>query len=137
MPAAVTFDHLAVGVRSWRDGFRRSVDQAPARSVAWVGRTVESLERACDLFVGALAGEVTEDGDGWARITWGPGRDLLLRSPGAAPGDAALWISDELGVGQCGPADLTVPAPESGDVHAMPFDEATVVPVWLVAEPAR
>jgi hypothetical protein len=120
------------------DGF--PVDQEPTRAVAWVGLTVESLERACDLFVGALEGDVTEDDDSWARITWGPGRDLLVRSARAAPGDAALWISDDLGVAHVvfGPAEMTVKDLESGDaqVHPMTFDEATAVPVWLVADGA-
>jgi Glyoxalase/Bleomycin resistance protein/Dioxygenase superfamily len=118
------------------DGF--PVDQEPARAVAWVGLAVESLDRARDLFAGALQGDVTEDDEGWARITWGPGRDLLVRSPGAAPGYAALWTSDEPGVAHVvfGPAEMTVNQVECGDaqVHPMTFDEATAVPVWLVAD---
>jgi hypothetical protein len=55
------------------------------RSVAWVGLTVESLDRARELFTGALEGIVTESGHRWLRITWGHGRDLLVRSGMPSP----------------------------------------------------
>jgi hypothetical protein len=119
------------------DGF--PARQLPARSVAWVGLTVESLSRARELFTRVLRGQVAEHGDGWLRISWGPGRDLLVRSPGAVPGDAALWPGDEPGVAHVlfGPSgQLTVRHLDSGATRAepMPFDEATFVPVWLVTD---
>jgi hypothetical protein len=120
-------------------------DRELARSVTWVGLTAESVERACDLFAGVLEGEVTEEGSGWVRISWGPGHDLLVRGstrPAAAvPGHAALWPGPGLGVAHVvfGPADMTVKQLESGDavVRPMPFDPATTVPVWLAARPRR
>jgi Glyoxalase/Bleomycin resistance protein/Dioxygenase superfamily len=120
-------------------------EQEPARSVAWVGLTAETVERACALFAGVLEGDVAEEGSGWVRISWGPGQDLLVRGstsrPAAAvPGHAALWPSQKLGVTHVvfGPAGLTVKELESGDaaVSPMPFDPATTVPVWLAAPPA-
>jgi Glyoxalase/Bleomycin resistance protein/Dioxygenase superfamily len=109
----------------------------PARSVAWVGLTVESVDRARELFTGALHGTVAEDGHGWLRITWGPGRDLLVRSCDAVPGGASLWAGRDPGVAHVvfGRDQLTVRQLESGDVlvEPMPFDQATAVPVWLAA----
>jgi hypothetical protein len=105
------------------------------RSVAWVGLTVESVGRARELFTRALHGGVVEDGHGWLRVTWGPGRDLLIRSADAVPGGASLWAGREPGVAHIvfGGDQLTVRQLESGDALAepMPFDEATSVPVWL------
>jgi hypothetical protein len=110
----------------------------PARSVAWVGLTVESVGRARELFTGPLHGAVAEDGHGWLRVTWGPGRDLLVRSGDAAPGGASLWAGRDPGVAHVvfGSDQLTVRQLESGDVlvEPMPFDEATAVPVWLAAD---
>jgi hypothetical protein len=110
----------------------------PARSVAWVGLTVESVGRARELFTRALHGAVAEDGPGWLRITWGPGRDLLVRSGDAAPGGASLWTGRDPGVAHVvfGDGELTVRQLESGDipVEPMPFDEATAVPVWLAED---
>jgi catechol 2,3-dioxygenase-like lactoylglutathione lyase family enzyme len=124
------------------DGFPagpRPADK-PARRVAWVGLTVESVGRARELFTGALHGAVAEDGHGWLRITWGPGRDLLVRSGDAAPGGASLWAGRDPGVAHVvfGGDQLTVGQLESGDalVEPMPFDEATAVPVWLAADVA-
>jgi Glyoxalase/Bleomycin resistance protein/Dioxygenase superfamily len=118
-------------------------DRALARCVAWVGLTAESVARACELFVGVLGGDVTEEGSGWVRISWGPGHDLLVRgsaAPPAVPGHAALWPGQELGVAHVvfGAADLTVKQLESGDAAAlpMPFDPGTTVPVWLAERPA-
>jgi Glyoxalase/Bleomycin resistance protein/Dioxygenase superfamily len=112
-----------------------------ARSVAWVGLTVESVDRARELFAGALHGAIPEDGRGWLRFTWGPGRDLLVRSGDAAPGGASLWAGRDPGVAHVvfGSDQLTVRQLESGDVPAvpMPFDEATAVPVWLAADVAQ
>lgn len=109
--------------------------QEPARSVAWVGLTVESLGRARELFGGVLAGDVTEHDDGWLRMTWGPGRDLLVRTAAAAPGGGALWAGDDPGVAHVmfAPAELTVMQLQAGEPVArqLPFDEATAVPVWL------
>ena len=106
--------------------------------MAWVGLTVESLERARELFTGALQGAVTEDGPGWLRVTWGPGRDLLVRAGGAVPGGAPLWAAGDPGVAHVvfGGDQPTVRQLESGDVRVepMPFDEATAVPVWLAAD---
>jgi methylmalonyl-CoA/ethylmalonyl-CoA epimerase len=117
------------------------VEQGPAgnraRSVVWVGLTVESVDRARELFVGALQGTVAEDGHGWLHITWGPGRDLLVRSGDAIPGGASLWSGRDPGVAHVvfGDGELTVRQLESGDVpvEPMPFDAATAVPVWLAA----
>lgn len=112
----------------------------PERGVLWVGLTVESLERVRELFTGALRGAVAEHGHGWMRVTWGPGRDLLVRSSDAVPGGAFLWAGRDSGVAHvvlgCGP--LTIGQLESGDaqVEPMPFDEATAVPVWLSADAA-
>jgi catechol 2,3-dioxygenase-like lactoylglutathione lyase family enzyme len=112
----------------------------PAGGVLWVGLTVESLERARELFTGALRGAVAEHGHGWMRATWGPGRDLLVRSGGAVPGGASLWAGSDPGVGHVvfGRAPLTVGQLESGDAQLgpMPFDAATAVPVWLSADAA-
>jgi len=122
------------------DGFPAGPGPAdrPERSVAWVGLTVESLERARELFTGALQGAVTEDGPGWLRVTWGPGRDLLVRAGGAVPGGAPLWAAGDPGVAHVvfGGDQLTAGQLESGDVlvELMPFDEATAVPVWLAAD---
>jgi Glyoxalase/Bleomycin resistance protein/Dioxygenase superfamily len=126
------------------DGFpagpRRPAGRA-ARSVAWVGLTVESIERARELFTGTLHGAVAEDGRGWLRVTWGPGRDLLVRSGDAAPGGASLWGGCDPGVAHVvfGGDRLTVRQLESGEVpvEPMPFDEATAVPVWLAADVAH
>jgi catechol 2,3-dioxygenase-like lactoylglutathione lyase family enzyme len=112
----------------------------PERSVAWVGLTVESLERARELFTGALQGTVAEDGHGWLRITWGPGRDLIVRSADAVPGGTSLWSGRDPGVAHVvfSGGQLTVGQLESGAVllEPMPFDEATAVPVWLAADVA-
>lgn len=112
----------------------------PERGALWVGLTVESLERARELFSGVLRGAVAEHGHGWLRITWGPGRDLLVRSGDAAPGHASLWSGREPGVGHVvfGRDPLMVGQLESGDdqVELLPFDEATAVPVWLSADTA-
>jgi len=103
--------------------------------VAWVGLTVESLDRARELFTGALEGIVTESGHRWLRITWGHGRDLLVRSGDAVPGGESLWTGRDPGVAHVvfGGDRLTVRQLETGDdlVEPMPFDEATAVPVWL------
>ena len=110
-----------------------------ARSVAWVGFTVESADRARELFTGALHGAVAEDGRGWLRVTWGPGRDLLVRSGDAAPGGACLWGGRDPGVAHVVfGGQLTVRQLESGDVmvEPMPFDEATAVPIWLADDAA-
>jgi hypothetical protein len=110
----------------------------PARTVAWVGLTVESVDRARELFTGALHGAVAEDGHGWLRVTWGPGRDLFIRAADAIPGGASLWAEHNLGVAHVvfGGDQLTVRQLESGAalVEPMPFDEATAVPVWLAAD---
>jgi hypothetical protein len=122
------------------DGFPAGPRPAgkPARSVAWVGLTVESVERARELFAGALHGAVAEEGRGWLRFTWGPGRDLLVRSGDAAPGGAFLWGGRDPGVAHVvfGGDQLTVRHLEAGEVlvESMPFDEATAVPVWLAAD---
>jgi catechol 2,3-dioxygenase-like lactoylglutathione lyase family enzyme len=109
----------------------------PARSVVWVGLTVGSVDRARELFTGALHGAVAEDGPGWLRITWGPGRDLLVRSGDAVPGGASLWAGRDPGVAHVvfGDGELTIRQLESGNVpvEPMPFDAATAVPVWLAA----
>jgi methylmalonyl-CoA/ethylmalonyl-CoA epimerase len=111
--------------------------EAPPRSVAWTGITAESLGHARELLAGALGGAVTEDGPGWLRVSWGPGRDLLVRSGAATPGGAALWAGPALGVAHVvfasGP--LAVGDLESGAVPAepMPADEATGITVWLAA----
>ena len=109
----------------------------PTRTAAWVGLTVESVDRARELFSGALHGAVVEDGHGWLHVTWGPGRDLLIRSADAVPGGASLWAGREPGVAHVvfGGDQPTVRQLESGDVAVgpMPFDEATAVPIWLAA----
>ncbi|MGD0700830.1 MAG: VOC family protein [Trebonia sp.] len=122
------------------DGFPAGPGPAgmPTRGVAWVGLTVESVDRARELFTGALHGAVTEDGHDWLRITWGRGRDLLIRSGYTVPGGASLWAGRDPGVAHvlfCG-GELTVRQLESGDVpvEPMPFDKATTVPVWLAAD---
>jgi hypothetical protein len=78
-----------------------------------------------------------EDGHGWLHVTWGPGRDLLIRSADAVPGGASLWAGREPGVAHVvfGGDQPTVRQLESGDVAVgpMPFDEATAVPIWLAA----
>jgi hypothetical protein len=107
----------------------------PERGVLWVGLTVESLDQARDLFTGVLRGAVAEHGHGWLRVTWGPGRDLLIRAGQAAPGRASLWSGRDPGVGHVmfGRGPLTVGQLESGDALAepLPFDAATAVSVWL------
>jgi catechol 2,3-dioxygenase-like lactoylglutathione lyase family enzyme len=112
----------------------------PARGVTWVGLTVESVDRARELFTGALHGTVAEDGHGWLRVTWGPGRDLLIRSADAVPGGTSLWAGRDPGVAHVvfGGDQLTVRQLASGAVllEPMPFDEATAVPVWLAADVA-
>lgn len=119
------------------DGFPAGPGPAatPARRVAWVGLTVESVGRARELFTGTLHGAVAEDGPGWLRITWGQGRDLLVRSGDALPGGAPLWAGRDPGVAHVvfGGDELTVRQLEAGQVpvRPMPFDEATGVPVWL------
>jgi hypothetical protein len=124
------------------DSFPAELDQAekPPRGVVWVGLTVESLDRARELFIGALQGIVAEQDRGWLRITWGPGRDLLVRSRDAAPGGASLWAGREQGVAHVlfGRAQLTVKQAESGEaqIQPMPHDEATAIPVWLAADAA-
>ena len=109
-----------------------------ARGVLWTGLTVESLERARELFTGALRGDIADRGHGWLRFTWGPGRDLLVRSGEAVPGGASLWAGSDLGVAHVvfGRGPLAIRELDSGDaqVEPMPFDEATAVPVWLSAD---
>jgi len=106
-------------------------------SVAWAGITVESLSQARELLAGALGGTVTEGGPGWLRLTWGSGRDLLVRSGAAVPGGAALWDGPAPGVAHVlfAPGDLAVSQLESGAAGAkrMPPDEATGIPVWIAA----
>ena len=110
------------------------------RSVAWVGVTVESLDRARELFTGPLRGTVTERGPGWLRVTWGPGRDVLLRSGTAVPGGPVLWDGQQPGVAHIvfAPGQLAVSELESGAarVERMSLDEATRIGVWLVANGA-
>jgi catechol 2,3-dioxygenase-like lactoylglutathione lyase family enzyme len=123
---------------SFPAGPRRAAE--PAGGVRWIGLTVESLERARELFTGALRGSVAEHGHRWMRVTWGPGRDLLVRSGEAVPGGASLWAGRDPGVAHIvfGRGPLTVGQLESGaaQVEPMPFDEATAVPVWLSADAA-
>jgi methylmalonyl-CoA/ethylmalonyl-CoA epimerase len=113
---------------------------APARSVAWAGITVESLNLARELFTGALHGTVTERGPGWLRVSWGPGRDLLVRSGAALPAGAALWGGQAPGLAHMVFAlgQLAVGQLESGHARAerMSLDEATGIPVWLVPDAA-
>ena len=110
----------------------------PPRSVAWVGISVESLDRARELLAGPLGGTVAERGPGWLRVSWGPGRDVLARSGSAIPGGGALWGGQPPGVAHVvfAPGQLTVSQLESGAVRVeqMPPDEATGIPVWLVAD---
>src|SRR5260221_583467 len=96
--------------------------------------------RARELLAGALRGTVAERGPGWLRVSWGPGRDVLARSGSAIPGGGALWGGQPPGVAHVvfAPGQLTVSQLESGEVQVerMSPDEATGIPVWLVADPA-
>jgi hypothetical protein len=121
------------------DGFPAGCESPPGAAgpgVAWVGLTVESLERARELFIAALHGVVADAGHEWLRITWGPGRDLLVRTGDSTPGGASLWPGSELGVAHVvfGGDELRVGQLEPGaPVEPLPFDQATAVPVWLAA----
>lgn len=109
----------------------------PQHGVSWIGLSVESLDRAKDLFVGVLRGTVVEDGLGWARLSWGPSRGLLLRDAAGAPGNPDLWRQQPCpGVAHVmfGPADLSVDdiASKKVDAVLLPQDPLTRTPVWMV-----
>jgi Glyoxalase/Bleomycin resistance protein/Dioxygenase superfamily len=128
-------------VLSGHEGTGRPADfpaaVAEPREVAWFGLTVADLGRARDLLVGPLHGTVPEEGDGWFFVTWGHGRSILVRSPGAEPASARLWagVPDE-GVGFVlfGPGDLTASSlgALAGGLVRMPHQRAIGVLVWLV-----
>lgn len=112
----------------------------PQHGVAWLGLSVESLENAKQLFAGVLHGTVVEDGPGWARLSWGPSRGLLLRDASGVPGNAELWAGAPVpGVAHVmfGPAELSIEDIASKSVHAglLPQDALTRTPVWIVDHP--
>lgn len=125
-------------------GARRPADfperTGPQRGVSWIGLSVASLDRAKDLFVGVLRGNVVEEGLGWARLSWGPSRGLLLRDAAGAPGSPELWRREPFpGVAHVmfGPADLSVAdiADKKAEAVLLPRDPLTRTPVWMVDHP--
>jgi methylmalonyl-CoA/ethylmalonyl-CoA epimerase len=110
--------------------------------ISWIGLTVASLDTARTLLADHLNGRTAREGSGWCLLSWGAGRNLLVRERDAAPGGAELWLTSGLGVGHIlfGPPEL-VPGDLGGaGVQAvrMPDDPATGVAVLRArhAEPA-
>lgn len=130
-------DRMKIGARRPADFPERL---GPQHGVSWIGLSVESLDRAKDLFAGVLRGDIVEEGSGWARLSWGPSRGLLLRDAAGAPGNPELWRQGPFpGVAHVmfGPADLSVEdvAGKKLDAELLPEDPLTRTPVWMVGHP--
>jgi methylmalonyl-CoA/ethylmalonyl-CoA epimerase len=107
--------------------------RAEPLGISWIGLTVASLDDARTLLTDHLGGRVAGEGAGWLLLTWGVGRNLLVRERDAAPGGPGLWMSPGLGVGHVlfGSPKLTPRDLEDRSVQAvrMPADPATGVTV--------
>lgn len=130
-------DRMKIGAKR-PEGFPEQL--GPQHGVAWIGLSVESLDQAKDLFVGVLKGNVVEEGPGWARLSWGPSRGLLLRDASGAPGNSELWAQAPFpGVAHLmfGPVTLSVDdiAARRVDADLLPQDPLTHTPVWMVDHP--
>lgn len=66
-----------------------------ARSFAWIGLSVDSIDHSDALLAGVLGGEILESGADWRMYSWGSQRRILVRSNKAVPGAPQLWTQTQ------------------------------------------